>query len=47
MAYIANQLPVVDWYENMEKNKTVADAAMDRLAKTAYRFELKGESIRK
>ena len=44
---IASQLPVVDWYEIMEKNKTVADAVMDRLAKTAYRFELKGESLRK
>lgn len=44
---IASQLPVADWYEVLEQNPTIADAIMDRFAKTAHRIELKGESFRK
>ena len=44
---ISNQLPVGNWYEVLQKNATIADAILDRMAKTAYRIELKGESLRK
>lgn len=44
---ISSQLPVSDWYDVLEKNATVADAILDRLAKTSHRIELKGESYRK
>ena len=40
-------LPVKNWYDVLAKNTTVADAVLDRLAKTAHRFELKGDSMRK
>ena len=44
---ITSQLPVGDWYDVLARNATVADALLDRLAKTSHRFELKGESMRK
>ena len=34
-------------HDVLAKNTTVADAVLDRLAKTAYRFELTGDSMRK
>lgn len=44
---ISSQLPVSSWYDVLEKNTTIADAVLDRFAKTAYRIELKGDSMRK
>ena len=44
---ITSQLPVGDWYDVLARNTTVADALLDRLAKTSHRIELKGESMRK
>ena len=44
---ITSQLPVRNWYDVLVKNTTVADAVLDRLAKTAHRFELNGDSMRK
>jgi DNA replication protein DnaC len=44
---ITSQLPVKNWYDVLAKNTTVADAVLDRLAKTAHRFELTGDSMRK
>lgn len=43
---IASQLPVSKWYEVIGES-TIADAILDRLAHTAHRIELKGESLRK
>ena len=44
---ITSQLPVRNWYDVLVKNTTVADAVLDRLAKTAHRFELNGDSMKK
>jgi len=44
---ITSQLPVKNWYDILAKNTTVADAVLDRLAKTAHRIELSGDSMRK
>lgn len=44
---IVSQLPVSDWYDVLEKNATVADAILDRLAKTSHKIDLRGESYRK
>lgn len=44
---IASQLPISDWYDVLAKNKTIADSIIDRIVKTSYRFELKGDSLRK
>ena len=45
---ITSQLPVKNWYDILaKKNTTVADAVLDRLAKTAHRIELSGDSMRK
>lgn len=44
---ITSQLSVKNWYDVLAKNTTVADAVLDRLAKTAHRFELTGDSMRK
>lgn len=44
---ISSQLPVDNWYEVLEKNKTIADAIIDRMAKTSHTFALSGESLRK
>ena len=43
---ITSQFPVAQWHE-LVGDATVADALMDRLVHQAYRFELKGESMRK
>jgi len=43
---ISSQLPVAKWHEVIGES-TVADAILDRLAHTAHRIELKGESLRK
>ncbi|MGQ1948356.1 IS21-like element helper ATPase IstB [Geofilum sp. OHC36d9] len=44
---IMSQLPVSDWYDIMTSNTTAADAILDRMVHSAYRFELKGETMRK
>lgn len=44
---IASQLPVADWYDVLEKNATIADALLDRVARTSVRIELKGDSLRR
>lgn len=41
-----SQFPVSNWHE-MIGEKTIADAICDRLLHSAYRIELKGESLRK
>jgi DNA replication protein DnaC len=43
---VASQLPVTKWFETIG-DSTIADAILDRLAHTAHRIELKGESMRK
>lgn len=43
---IASQLPVSNWYDVIGE-ETIADAILDRLVHVSYRFELKGESLRK
>lgn len=43
---IASQLPVDHWHGTIG-DPTVADAILDRLIHTAYRINLKGESMRK
>lgn len=43
---IASQLPVTNWYDIIGE-ETIADAILDRMVHTAYRIELKGESLRK
>jgi DNA replication protein DnaC len=43
---IASQLPIASWFEIIGED-TIADAILDRLINTAYRIELKGESMRK
>ncbi|ASB50026.1 IS21-like element helper ATPase IstB [Alkalitalea saponilacus] len=44
---IMSQLAVADWYDVMLANTTAADAILDRMVHTAYRFELKGYTMRK
>ena len=43
---VTSQLPVKMWHEAIGDN-TLADAILDRLVHSAYRLELKGESMRK
>ncbi len=43
---VAGQLPVESWHQALG-NPTVADAIMDRLVHSAYKFNLKGDSMRK
>jgi DNA replication protein DnaC len=43
---IASQLPVASWYDVISE-ATIADAILDRLVHTSYRFELKGDTLRK
>jgi DNA replication protein DnaC len=38
---------LVDQWHELIADATVADAILDRLIHNAYRFELKGESLRK
>ena len=40
------QIPVENWHEVIA-NPTLADAIMDRLIHSAYKINLKGESMRK
>ena len=43
---ITSQCPLKDWHESIG-DPTLADAICDRLMHNAYKFELRGESIRK
>jgi DNA replication protein DnaC len=43
---ITSQLPVGHWHEIIV-DPTLADATLDRLVHTAYKINLKGESMRK
>jgi DNA replication protein DnaC len=43
---VAAQLPIEDWHENI-RDPTIADAILDRLVHSAYKINLKGESMRK
>lgn len=43
---VLSQLPVSAWHQIIGE-PTVADAILDRLIHNAYRFELKGESLRR
>ena len=43
---LISQLPFEKWYETF-KDPTLADAIIDRIAYNSYKFELKGESMRK
>jgi len=43
---VATQVPVEDWHARLP-DPTLADAILDRLIHTAYRLELRGESMRK
>lgn len=43
---ISSQLPLEHWHQIIG-NPTVADAVLDRLIYNAYKFNLKGESMRK
>ncbi len=43
---ITSQLPLENWHDIIG-DPTIADAILDRVVHTAYRIELKGESLRK
>ena len=43
---VATQIPIEDWHDRLP-DPTLGDAILDRLVHNAYRFELKGESMRK
>lgn len=43
---ILSQLPISDWYQ-VFKDRTYADAIMDRLFSSSTKIELKGDSMRK
>jgi DNA replication protein DnaC len=43
---VATQVPVQDWHARIP-DPTLADSVLDRLIHNAYRFELKGDSMRK
>jgi len=43
---VVSQVPVNRWHESIG-DETIADAICDRIAHSAYRIELKGESVRK
>lgn len=43
---IVSQLPVTNWFDVISET-TIADAILDRLVHSAYRIELKGDSMRK
>ena len=43
---IASQLPVEAWHQIIGE-QTIADAILDRLVHSAYRIDIKGESMRK
>jgi DNA replication protein DnaC len=43
---ITTQYPIIHWHKKMP-DPTIADGICDRLVHTAYKFNLKGESMRK
>ncbi|MCL0029949.1 IS21-like element helper ATPase IstB [Dehalococcoidia bacterium] len=43
---ITSQCPIIDWHPNIG-DPTLADAICDRLFHTAYKIELRGDSMRK
>jgi len=43
---ISSQFPVKSWHKIIGES-TIADAICDRIIHSAYRIELKGESVRK
>jgi len=43
---IASQIPISKWFEIIGEG-TIADAILDRIVHSAYRIDLKGESLRK
>ncbi len=43
---IVSQLPVANWFDVISET-SIADAIIDRLVHSAYRIELKGETLRK
>jgi hypothetical protein len=43
---VTSQLPVAHWHEALG-DPTIADAILDRLVHSAYRLELRGESLRR
>jgi len=43
---IASQLPVNKWFDVFNE-ATIADSVLDRIVHSSYRFQLKGESLRK
>jgi DNA replication protein DnaC len=43
---IVSQLPVASWFDVIG-DTVIADSLLDRIAHTAHRFELRGESLRK
>lgn len=43
---LTSQLPINTWHDNLGE-PTLADAICDRILHTAYRIELRGESLRK
>ncbi len=43
---VASQIPVANWYDVIAA-PTLADAILDRLVHNAYKFEMRGESMRK
>lgn len=43
---IASQLPIEAWHQIIGE-QTIADAILDRLVHSAFRIDLKGESMRK
>lgn len=43
---IASQLPVVKWFDVIGE-ETIADAILDRVVHTSYRFTLSGDTLRK
>jgi DNA replication protein DnaC len=43
---IVSQLPVDKWFDIFPE-ETIADSILDRIVHSSYRFELKGESLRK
>jgi DNA replication protein DnaC len=43
---VATQIPLDRWHDQIG-DPTYADAILDRLVHNAYRFEMKGESMRR
>ena len=43
---VTTQYPIAQWHKKLP-DPTIADAICDRLVHTAYKFNLKGDSMRK